>query len=174
VAYIAQALRRAVIARAHGRCEYCQTAQAIVVEMEVDHVIPESADGATNLDTLCLTCVSCNGFKLAFQTGTDPETREEAPLFHPRNQRWDDHFAWSENRLYWTSDCGRMAQTGATAVAGGHVIFIGGGGPPAMNIWSEDGIRILGLTPTGRATVARLPMNRERMVEARRLWVAAG
>lgn len=133
MAYIAQAIRQAVVERARGRCEYCQTAQAIVVEMEVDHVIPESAGGATNLDNLCLTCVGCNGFKLAFQTGIDPETGEAAPLFHPRDQRWDDHFAWR-----------------------------------------EDGTRILGLTPIGRATIARLQMNRDRMVEARRLWVAAG
>jgi 5-methylcytosine-specific restriction endonuclease McrA len=133
VAYIAPALRRAVVERAHGRCEYCQTAQAIVVEMEVDHITPESAGGATDIDNICLTCIGCNGFKLAFQTGIDPETGKEAPLFHPRIHLWDDHFAWA-----------------------------------------AAGTLLLGLTPTGRATVARLRMNRERLVEARRLWVVAG
>lgn len=133
MAYISQPLRQDVIERAHGRCEYCLTAQAIVVEMEIDHVVPESAGGPTATDNLCLTCVGCNGFKLAFQTGTDPETGEEAPLFNPRVDRWDEHFAWS-----------------------------------------EDGTRILGRTAVGRATVARLQMNRQRMAEARRLWVQAG
>ncbi len=101
--------------------------------MEVDHITPESVGGATNLDNLCLSCVGCNGFKLAFQSAVDPETGEEASLFNPRSQPWTEHFAWS-----------------------------------------EDGTRIVGLTPAGRATIARLRMNRERVVEARRLWVTAG
>ena len=52
--------------------------------MEIDHVVPESAGGPTVTDNLCLTCVGCNGFKLAFQTGPDPKTGEQAPLFNPR------------------------------------------------------------------------------------------
>jgi hypothetical protein len=39
--------------------------------------------------------------------------------------------------------------------------------------WSQDGSRVLGLTPCGRATVERLRMNRERLVMARELWVQA-
>lgn len=84
MAYIAPALRERVISRADGRREYCQTAQAIVVGMEVDHVVPASAGGPTIKDNLCLTCVGCNGFKLAYQSGADPETGQETPLFHPR------------------------------------------------------------------------------------------
>ena len=68
MAYIVPSLRQEVIERAHGRCEYCLTSRAIVVEMEIDHVVPESAGGPTVTDNLCLTCVGCNGFKLAFQT----------------------------------------------------------------------------------------------------------
>lgn len=64
--------------------------------MEVDHITPEAAGGATDSDNLCLTCVGCNGFKLAFQTGIDPDTGEEVPLFHPRHQHWGEHFGWSE------------------------------------------------------------------------------
>ncbi len=97
MAYIAQTLRREVTERARGRCEYCLTALAVVVEMEIDHVVPEAAGGATNADNLCLTCVGCNGFKLAFQTGIDPETGEHVPLFNPRAERWEDHFGWSED-----------------------------------------------------------------------------
>jgi len=40
--------------------------------------------------------------------------------------------------------------------------------------WNESGDRIIGLTPTGRATVAALNMNRASLVKARQLWVAAG
>jgi len=41
-------------------------------------------------------------------------------------------------------------------------------------VWSPGGDRILGLTPTGRATVVALRLNREKLVEARREWVRVG
>lgn len=97
MAYIAPSLRQQVTERARGRCEYCLTAQVIVVEMEVDHVVPESGGGPTATHNLCLTCVVCNGFKLAFQDGIDPETGEQVPLFNPRVDQWEEHFSWSEN-----------------------------------------------------------------------------
>src|SRR5574341_46968 len=40
-------------------------------------------------------------------------------------------------------------------------------------IWIDDGIRVQGLTPAGRATVARMKMNQPRMTRARRRWVEA-
>jgi hypothetical protein len=43
MAYISNALRQLVAARAHELCEYCQTAQTIVIEMELDHIVPCAA-----------------------------------------------------------------------------------------------------------------------------------
>jgi len=40
--------------------------------------------------------------------------------------------------------------------------------------WTAEGDRIVGLTPTGRATVAVLNLNRPTLVHARRLWVSVG
>ena len=40
--------------------------------------------------------------------------------------------------------------------------------------WSKDGTLVVGLTPTGRATVAALQLNRALLVRARRRWVSAG
>lgn len=40
--------------------------------------------------------------------------------------------------------------------------------------WVDGGARIEGLTPTGRATVATLQLNRPVLVSARRAWVAVG
>ncbi len=40
--------------------------------------------------------------------------------------------------------------------------------------WSPDGIRVEGLTQTGRATVIALRMNREGILSARRRWVMVG
>jgi hypothetical protein len=38
-------------------------------------------------------------------------------------------------------------------------------------MWIENARRVQGLTPTGRATVARLRMNQNRLVITRSLWV---
>ena len=40
--------------------------------------------------------------------------------------------------------------------------------------WSEDGLTIIGLTDTGRATVAALNMNNKDVVETREQWVDVG
>ena len=40
--------------------------------------------------------------------------------------------------------------------------------------WTDDGVRILGLTPVGRATVEALRLNNPYIVPARRMWVVAG
>ena len=40
--------------------------------------------------------------------------------------------------------------------------------------WNEDATAIVGLTPTGRATIAALRMNRPQLVRVRRMWVAMG
>lgn len=51
---------------------------------------------------------------------------------------------------------------------------------PRMNVWHEhfrwspDGAEIIGLTPTGQATVAALRLNNELAVEVRRNWILAG
>jgi hypothetical protein len=38
--------------------------------------------------------------------------------------------------------------------------------------WNADATQIIGLTPTGRATIAALRMNRPQLIRARRMWVA--
>ena len=38
--------------------------------------------------------------------------------------------------------------------------------------WNEGANQILGLTPTGRATIAALRMNRPQLIRVRQLWVA--
>jgi hypothetical protein len=40
--------------------------------------------------------------------------------------------------------------------------------------WSEDGLLIVGLTPTGRATVEALKVNQRKIVNLRRILVLAG
>src|SRR5262249_38415978 len=110
-------LRRAVVRRARNRCEYCEISQELQeATFHIDHIVPRSKCGPTALNNLALACVSCSLRKEARRSARDPATGRTVPLFHPRRQRWADHFRW-------------------------------------------DGVRLEGLTPTGRATVAALQMN---------------
>lgn len=65
--------------------------------MVVDHIVLVSAGGETVEENLCLSCVSCNSYKLNFQSGIDSETQWQARLHNPRTDHWSDHFRWSED-----------------------------------------------------------------------------
>jgi hypothetical protein len=95
------ALREAVIERAGNRCEYCQLpAQLQVGGFEIDHIEPRSRGGQTVLSNLALACPNCNAHKWAHIDGEDPESGQHALLFNPRQQRWVDHFEWSDPSRY--------------------------------------------------------------------------
>jgi len=104
------ALRRLVRARAKGRCEYCQISEWLSgLPCKIDHIIPRAVGGPTTADNLCLACASCNGYKRASTHAADPESGEEVALFNPRQQRWQEHFAWSEDgtTIIGLTACGR-------------------------------------------------------------------
>jgi hypothetical protein len=93
-------LRARVEALDDGRCAYCRTLQELTISIfELDHIVPSSAGGPTEEANLCLACPACNRYKAARQYGLDPETGEIVPLFHPRNQRWSEHFLWTRETL---------------------------------------------------------------------------
>ena len=54
-------LRRLVIERASGHCEYCRIHQDVsIYSHEVDHIIALKHGGQTRADNLALSCLSCN------------------------------------------------------------------------------------------------------------------
>jgi hypothetical protein len=61
------------------------------------------------LDNLALACSGCNGFKHQRSHGIDPVTYQPARLFHPRQDRWTDHFDWDEDfaRIIGKTEIGR-------------------------------------------------------------------
>lgn len=132
--HIPRPLRREVVERAKLICEYCRAQQQLLPDtFEVDHIVPRSLGGATSSDNLCLACPVCNSAKGQQRIARDPLTNRRVQLFHPRRQRWVDHFEWSD----------------------------------------EFG-EIVGRTPTGRATVAALDMNRPQTVRLRRIFAEYG
>jgi 5-methylcytosine-specific restriction endonuclease McrA len=93
-AYVPASLQRRVRERAGHRCEYCRLSQAHQHgTFHVDHVWPRAERGPTTLENLALACVSCSLRKGSRTTAHDPETSELVPLFNPRTDAWDDHFA---------------------------------------------------------------------------------
>ena len=111
-------LRRLVLRRAAGRCEYCRLAQAgQEATFHLDHIIPRTDGGATTADNLALACVSCSLRKGARRMVIDTQTGGAVNFFHPRQDVWEEHFIW-------------------------------------------EGVRLIGVTATGRATVEALEMNR--------------
>ena len=132
MASVPLSLRQQVISDANQCCEYCHTQQRLTgMPLVIDHIIPRSMGGRSDRPNLAASCYRCNEFKGARTNAFDAQTEAQVSLFHPRQQLWTEHFAWT-----------------------------------------EEGILVAGLTPTGRATVNVLKLNNEYVVESRRIWVA--
>jgi hypothetical protein len=68
----------------------------------------------TEEHNLWLACSPCTSHKADRVAANDPETGEIVRLFHPREQRWQDHFEWTSefDRVIGSTATGR-----ATVVA---------------------------------------------------------
>ena len=99
----------------------------------VEHIVPRVAGGGNEPSNLALACQGCNNLKFVSIEAVDPVTGVMVPLFHPRQQRWSQHF-----------------------------------------LWSQDTTVVVGRTPIGRATVERLRLNREGVVNLRRVLATIG
>lgn len=85
----------AVARRAAHRCEYCRAPEAAFnFPFEVEHVIPISRNGSNLNDNLALACRACNLRKSDVISGHDEVTKQEVSIFHPRTNRWPDHFVF--------------------------------------------------------------------------------
>lgn len=126
-------VRQLVRDRAGHRCEFCKLRQPDLplIPFHIEHVIPTQHGGPDDLSNLALACHRCNLNKGPNLASLDPLSGAMVPLFHPRLQNWEEHFAW-------------------------------------------QGVLIVGLTPTGRATVRILAMNEELRLQLRRCWLSQG
>jgi hypothetical protein len=144
---IPRSLRDMVRSRAGGRCEYCQIPEALSgISCEIDHVIPRARGGITTEDNLCLACSSCNAHKASQTHAADPESGAATALFHPRQQRWQEHFAWSEDGtdIVGTTPCGRAT---VTALKLNHPLIVA-----ARAIWVSIGLHPPRLASGGERT----------------------
>src|SRR5260370_30692483 len=91
--HIPVALIKLVRQRASQACEYCllpQTSQEAA--FHIDHIQPRAAQGSTDAENLALACVTCSLKKAARTHGRDRVSKEQVPLFHPRQDRLSAHF----------------------------------------------------------------------------------
>lgn len=108
-AHIPAPLRQQVYDRAGGQCEYCLTPQIVtLVTPEIDHIVARKHGGETKADNLALACTLCNKHKGSDLTSIDPVSGEITPLFHPRRQRWADHFRLEDSRIVPLTATGRV------------------------------------------------------------------
>lgn len=127
--YIRKKDREFIAKRANYQCEYCRILFAYSIQSFVnEHIIPLKAGDLTELQNLAFACGGCNGHKADKLEGTDPVTNQSTPLFHPRQQKWSEHFDWGDSQ-----------------------------------------IELIGKTATGRATVISLRMNRQGLLNLRKL-----
>jgi hypothetical protein len=97
-----------VARRARHRCEYCHLPEdASLYAFQPDHVIAIKHGGPTNDDNLAWTCFYCNSYKGACVAGYDPDSARLTRLFHPRSDKWKEHFKRQRGRIIGTTPVGR-------------------------------------------------------------------
>jgi hypothetical protein len=101
-------LRDEVRSRARNRCEYCCLPQWLDPLMfEIEHVLARKHHGETTLENLALACFACNSYKGPNIAGRDPDSVQIVRLFHPRTDKWTDHFQWQGPVLVGKTPVGR-------------------------------------------------------------------
>ena len=126
------ALRDAVRDRAGRRCEYCRLPDSILhAVFQVDHIVAKQHGGGDEPENIAWCCSRCNAYKGPNLSSIDPDSNVVVTLYHPRQQRWDEHF-------------------------------------------ELRGPLLVGLTPTGRATVRLLAMNDSHRVPLRQWFIEDG
>lgn len=91
-------VKRAVVESAKWCCEYCRSQSRYCPDpLSVEHIVPRIRGGSNELDNLAAACQGCNNFKFTATEAADPTTGKAVPLYHPRQHRWNEHFAWNED-----------------------------------------------------------------------------
>ena len=107
--YISTALRTAVRERAKALCEYCLFPELeAFFSFEPDHVIAIKHHGLTELSNLANSCFECNRLKGSDIASADPVSGSIVRLYHPRRDRWSDHFEMQDGVIQTRTDVGRV------------------------------------------------------------------
>ena len=103
-----ESLRQFVRERAGDRCEYCRLPQtaAPFLRFHVEHIQATQHVQDDSESNLCLACPRCNLQKGPNLSTLSLPDRKLIRLFHPREDKWSDHFEVVDGRIVGKSDVG--------------------------------------------------------------------
>jgi hypothetical protein len=94
--------------RAAERCQYCLMHQSLQgATFHIEHIIPRSKGGSSEMTNLALACPSCNLHKADRTTDIDPVSGSRVRLFHPVQQTWSEHFRFLGHMIEGLTPIGR-------------------------------------------------------------------
>ena len=100
MSYIPVDLRRNILKKSSGCCEYCLVHERDnTVAYHIEHIIASVHGGQTIENNLAFSCSRCNFYKGTNIAAADPKTSEPTFLFHPRRHNWDEHFRIDEEAV---------------------------------------------------------------------------
>ena len=104
---ISEQVRSDVARRAGHRCEYCLIHEDDAgFPHQIDHVLSGKHGGSSDFENLAYACVPCNRHKGSDIASISPTTGEAVRLFHPRRDRWRDHFRLEGDFIQALTDVG--------------------------------------------------------------------
>ena len=104
---IGDQVRADVARRAGHRCEYCLIHENDAgFPHQVDRVVSRKHGGTSAIDNLAYACILCNRYKGSDVASIHPRTGDAVRLFHPRYDRWADHFRLDADFIEPLSDTG--------------------------------------------------------------------
>jgi hypothetical protein len=102
-------LRAEVAARAGHHCEYCLIHERDTgFPHHIDHIISRKHGGTSTAENLALACVICNRYKGTDVASVSLDSGQIVRLFHPRRDRWSDHFQLSGGTIEPLTEIGRV------------------------------------------------------------------
>ncbi len=110
MAKISKDLDAKIRRQAKNRCGYCLNPQDLIpFKLEIEHLYPQALGGKTVESNLWLACRECNAHKATKIKAIDRLTQKTVKLFNPRQQKWYEHFEFSQDfsEIIGKTPCGR-------------------------------------------------------------------
>jgi hypothetical protein len=95
-----------LLAMAGCRCEYCHC-NLMGNNYELDHIIPQTLSGISEMSNLVVSCARCNRNKGTRTHYVDPFSRKISALFNPKTMKWEQHFRFVNGEVVGISIEGR-------------------------------------------------------------------
>ena len=104
---ISAGVRSIVVNRATRSCEYCLLHEDdSFTPHQIDHIISRKHGGDSSAGNLAFACIRCNAWKGSDIASLGFDSERITFLFHPRRDRWRDHFRLEAGKITPLTDAG--------------------------------------------------------------------